>query len=129
MNNLPIKKSLIPCLSLAVLIIAGSGFSAASCANDITFDVRNKISKVDNAENYFEMGVMHSVRDEPTFANKNSRYSNTSLFINGSYNWKNIFIESYSESGNGAILGYNAFNNDDWSLDIIATTDWGEKWL
>jgi len=126
MNNLSLKKSLIPCLSLTALIIAGSSFSSSSCANDITYDVRNKISKADNAENYFEMGVMFSVRDEPTFSTKNSRYSNTSLFINGNYNWNNIFIESYSESGHGAIVGYNAFNNDHWSFDLIATTDWGK---
>ena len=127
MNNLLLKKSLIPSLSLAALIFAGSGFSSACFANDISYDVRNKTSKVDSTENYFEMGVMHSVRDEPTFSRKNGGYSNTSLFLNGSYRWNDIFIESYSESGNGAILGYNAFNNEDWSLDLIATTDWGRS--
>jgi len=126
MNNSHLKKSLIPCLSLAALLITGSSLSAASFANDITYDVRNKTSKVDNTENYLELGVMHRVRDEPTFSTINSRYSNTSLFLNGYYNWNNIFIESYSESGHGAVVGYNAFNNDHWSFDLIATSDWGK---
>jgi outer membrane scaffolding protein for murein synthesis (MipA/OmpV family) len=124
MNNLPVKKSLISPLSLAALIIVGSSVSGACVANDITYDVRNKVSKLENTENYFEIGVMHTVRDESTFSSKKGRHSNTSLFINGNYHWNDLFIESYSENGHGAVVGYNAFKNDDWSFDLIATTDW-----
>jgi outer membrane scaffolding protein for murein synthesis (MipA/OmpV family) len=119
MNNKNLNKLLTPCLSLATLL-----FSGASFANDITQNVRNNTQQVGNSENYFEIGLMHIVVDEPTFVNnKRGRNSNLSLLLNGSYSWNNFFIENYSESNHGVVVGYNAFNNGNWSFDLMVTTD------
>ena len=119
MNNKNLNKLLIPSLSLAALL-----FSGASFANDITQNVRNNTQQAGSSENYFEIGLMHIVVDEPTFVdNKSGSNTNISLLLNGSYSWNNLFIENYSESDHGVVVGYNAFNNGNWSFDLMVTTD------
>jgi len=127
MNNLKLEKSLIPHLSLAAMILAGASFTSTSFASDISQNIRNNSQEVSSSDNYLELGVMIRGRDEATYkgANGKGSYTSTGVFINGSYNWNNLFIENYSESGHGLVVGYNAFTNDNWSFDVIATTDWG----
>ena len=127
MNNLKINKSLISCLPLAAIILSGASFSSTSFANDISQNLRNNTHEIASTENYLELGLMVRVRDEATYKGSNGKgsYTNTGVFINGSYKWNDLFIENYSESGHGLVVGYNAFTNDNWSFDVIATTDWG----
>jgi outer membrane protein len=131
MNNLKIKKSLIPCLTMAAIILAGASFSSASFANDITHSVRSDTEQIGSTENYLELGIAYNQGSGPSFiggGNANSAingyYSRYGMIINGSYSWNNIFFENYSESGHGVVFGYNAFNNDNWSFDLTATTEW-----
>jgi len=135
MNNLILKKALIPYLPLAVITFAVTSFSNASFASDITHSVRGDIEQAGSTENYFELGLMHGQGSGPSFGGKGNNFnfsgdgdwSDLSVIINGSYSWNNIFIENYSESGHGVVFGYNAFNNDNWSFDITATTEWLQK--
>jgi len=126
MNNVKLNKSLIPHLSLAAIIFAGTFCSSDIFASDISQSLRNNTEQDSDSEDYLEVGLMIRVRDSQTFKSSNGRgsYTSTSLFINGSYTWNNLFIENYSESGHGLVLGYNAFASDDWSLDLMATTGW-----
>jgi len=124
MNNLTIKKTLIPYLPLAAIILAGASFSSASFANDITHSVRSDTEQVGSTENYFELGLMYGQGSGPS--TYNNKWSEIMLVVNGSYSWNNLFIEHYSESGNGLVLGYNAINNENWSLDLTVTKDLGQ---
>ena len=125
MINLKITKAIFPRLSLLATIFSGVMISSNCYSNDISHNVRSNIQQESDSENYLEMGIMHRVTDESTFIGR-SHYSNTSFFVNGSYSWNGLFVESYSESGHGVVFGYDVFSNNDWSLDIIATTDWGK---
>jgi outer membrane scaffolding protein for murein synthesis (MipA/OmpV family) len=127
MNNLKIKTTLIQYLPITTITLAVASFSGACFANDISQNLRNNTQAASSSENYLEVGVMTRVRDEATYKGSNGKgsYTSTGLFINGSYNWNNLFIENYSESGHGLVVGYNAFNNDNWSFDVMANTDWG----
>jgi len=126
MNNTKLNKSLIPLLSLAAITFVGTFFSSDLFASDISQNLRNNTEQVSDSEDYLEIGLMTRIRDTQTFKSSNGRgsYTSTGLFINGSYTWNNFFIENYSESGHGLVLGYNAFTNDNWSLDLMATTGW-----
>lgn len=124
MINFKVTKSISPGLSLA-MVLAGTIVSSPCYSNDINHSVRSNTQQESASEDYLEIGIMHRVTDEPTFLGK-SHYSNTSVLINGSYSWNDLFIESYVDSGHGLVLGYNAFNNENWSFDIMATTDWLE---
>jgi outer membrane scaffolding protein for murein synthesis (MipA/OmpV family) len=126
MNNLKINKSLIPCVNLAVIVFAAGVFSSTCFANDITHSVRSDTEQADSTENYLELGLMYAAGSGPSFGDDGS-WTDSSMIINGSYNWNGLFVENYSESGHGLVAGYSAFNNDNWSLDLLVTTDWGQK--
>jgi len=124
MNHLTIKKSFIPTLPFAVIMFTSLSISSASFANDITHDLRNHTQEVSDAENYLEIGLMYVQSDEPIYTEDNkASYGDRSIIINGSYNWHNLFVESYSESGHGLVFGYNAYASNKWSFDLIVTTD------
>jgi outer membrane protein len=57
MNNLTIKKSLIPCLTMAAITLVGASLSSASFANDIAHTIRNSTEDNSTTENYFELGL------------------------------------------------------------------------
>jgi len=131
MNNFIINKSLVSALPLVAIIFTSATFSSISYANDITHSVRSDAEQAGSTENYFELGILYTQGSGPSFIggrNTNSAlngyYSRYGLIINGSYSWNNLFVENYSESGHGLVFGYSAFNNDNWSFDLIATTEW-----
>jgi len=45
--------------------------------------------------------------------------------VNGSYNYRGLFVEVYSESINGLTLGYNFHNGKKWTFDLIGTQAYG----
>jgi len=126
MNHFKIKKSLISYFPLAAIVFAGASFSSASVANDITQIIRSDTEQAGSTENYLETGLMYTAGSGPSFGD-DGNWSGTKLLINFSYNWNDLFVENYSESGTGIVFGYNAFNNDNWSLDLTVTTDWWQK--
>ena len=69
---------------------------------------------------------MTSTGSGPSLSGDGNR-SETSAINNGSYSWNNIFVENNSERGHGLVFGYNAFNNENWSFDLTATTEWLKK--
>jgi outer membrane scaffolding protein for murein synthesis (MipA/OmpV family) len=122
MNNLTIKKSLLPHLSLAAIMAASASFSSVSFANDISHSIRSDTGQTGSTENYFELGLVYVVGSSPSFGEENN-WADLGLIINGSYNWNGLFVENYSESGHGLVVGYNAIENDNWSLDLTVTTE------
>jgi len=130
MNNIKITKSRISHFSFAALM-----FASASFANDITHSVRTDTEQAGSTENYLELGILYVQGSGPSLIGNINRsshavdgyYSSYGVIINGSYSWNNLFVENYSESGHGVVFGYNAFNNDNWSLDLTATTEWLEQ--
>ncbi len=125
MNNFKLNKPLTPTITLAAFILASASFSTISFASDIGQNLRNNTQEITSTENYLEIGMMYAAGNGPSFSEDGS-WSDTVLIVNGSYNWNNLFVESYSESGHGLVIGYNAYNSDDWSFDFTATTDWGQ---
>lgn len=107
------------------LLIAALSLSASALqpvfANDINQSVRSGMSEKHTPENYFEVGLLKSIGDGPSFR-KDGSYSDLGIVINGYYQWNDLFIESYSESGHGVMAGYNVLDTDDWSLDFTATS-------
>jgi len=122
MNNLKLKKPPTPHLSLAAMVFASAIFSSASFANDISHSIRSDTEQTGSTENYFELGLMYVVGSSPSFGEENN-WADLGLIINGSYNWNGLFVENYSESGHGLVVGYNAIDNDNWSLDLTVTTE------
>jgi len=125
MNNLKIKKVLIQHLSLAAIIFASASFSSVSSASDISHTLRNATEDKAVTENYFELGLGLAIGRAPSLTDDDDKWAGGSLVINGSYNWNGLFIEKYGESGEGLLLGYNAYESENWSLDFVVGPKFG----
>ena len=115
-HNLP--KSIIG--GLLALFVSTPVFSA-----DITHALRNNTQDKATTENYFELGLMAAIGRAPSLTDDDDKWAGGYLVINGSYNWKGLFVESYSESGDPLLLGYNAYESENWSLDIVMGPKFG----
>jgi len=119
MNNFKAKKSLIPSLSLTAIILAGSLFANVCFASDISHKLRNATEENNTTENYFELGLGAAIGVGPSLTNDDDKWKGLGIIINGSYNWKGLFIEKYGESKDPLLFGYNAYESDNWSLDLV----------
>lgn len=115
-QNLP--KSIIG--GLLALFVSTSVFSA-----DITHALRNNTQDKATTENYFELGLGAAIGRAPSLTDDDDKWAGGYLVINGSYNWNGLFIEKYGESGDPLLLGYNAYESEKWSLDIIMGPKFG----
>lgn len=113
-----LPKSLIA--GLLGLIISTSVLSA-----DITHSIRNNTEDKATTENYFELGLGLAVGRGPSLTDYDDKWASPYLIVNGSYNWKGLFVERYGESDDPLLLGYNAYENENWSLDIVMGPKFG----
>ena len=119
MNKLTTKKTRTSTLLLASIILSSATFSSASLANDISYQLRHAPEANSTMENYFELGLGVGTGIAPNLTDDEQTWTNGYLVVNGSYTWNNVFLEMYGESGDGLLLGYNAFASDNWSLDVV----------
>ena len=105
---------------LLALFVSTSVFSA-----DITHALRNNTPDKATTENYFELGLGAAIGRAPSLTDDDDKWAGGYLVINGSYNWNGLFIEKYGESGDPLLLGYNAYESENWSLDIIMGPKFG----
>jgi len=119
MNNLTIKKSLISQLVVASLTLTTIGYSSTNVAADISQQLRDSSAEKSTAENYFELGVGIATGVAPSLTDDDDQFTSGYVVLNGSYTWNNFFIEQYGESDDGLLLGYNAYESENWSLDVV----------
>ncbi|NQZ21611.1 MAG: MipA/OmpV family protein [Colwellia sp.] len=92
---------------------------------DITHTLRNNSEEKATTGNYFELGLGIAAGVGPSLTEDNDGWAAAYLVINGSYNWNGLFIEKYGESGDPILLGYNAYESDNWSLDLVMGPKFG----
>lgn len=119
MTNLIKQQSRVSELLLASIILTSVSFSGASAASDISHKLRQSSEANSATENYFELGLGIATGIAPNLTEDEQTWTSGYLVVNGSYTWHNAFIEMYGESGDGLLLGYNAFTSDNWSLDLV----------
>jgi outer membrane protein len=96
------------------LVVSSNVLSA-----DISHSIRNNTEDKAATENYFELGLGAIVGRGSSLTDDNDTFAAAYWIINGSYTWNGLFIEKYGESGDPLLLGYNAFESENWSLDVV----------
>lgn len=104
-----IKKPLATVIGLASLCALPSAF-----AGDISYELRHD-KKV---ENYFELGLGAYSYSAPSRTERDGNESGIYAVINGYYNWNGFFIDVYNESSDPVMVGYDAWENENWSFDV-----------
>lgn len=112
MQCLPMKKlSLIAILSVA--------FSSLTYSADIARTLRTNAEKNSPPENFFEIGVNAGVGIGSSLTEKDGKGAGIGIHSSGSYNWNNFFIDVGMQTSEPVVIGYNAYNSDNWTFDIM----------
>ena len=114
----PIKK-----LSLVTILLVA--FSSFAYAADIARTLRTNTQDNNEPDNFIEIGLGASLGIGSSLTDEKAK--GVGLFINlsSSYNWNGFFIDIGSETGEPLIIGYNAYNSDNWSFDVVLGTTEG----
>jgi outer membrane scaffolding protein for murein synthesis (MipA/OmpV family) len=90
-------------------------------AADIARDVRIAEKTPDFSDGgFFEIGAGLEWSDTPVRGEDDD--VGIEIVLGGRYQWRGLFFESIYDASSILSLGYNAWNNDQWSLDIIGST-------
>jgi outer membrane protein len=100
--------------ALAPIVFASQCFAA-----DISHSLRNNTQESDEPEDYFELGVAVGAGIGPSLTDEDGKGIGAGLVVNGSYNWNGFFVDVFGESRDPVVFGYNAYNADNWSFDVI----------
>jgi len=119
MNNIKTTKSRISHFSFAAMMFASASVSTISVANDISHKLRNATEENNTTENYFELGLGAAIGVGPSLTNDDDKWKGLGIIINGSYNWNGLFIEKHGESRDPLLFGYNAYESEAWSFDLV----------
>ncbi len=101
---------------LIICLFANSDLMAA----DIAHDVRSTETPSHTKDGGFvEIGLKASTKRNPIEAEGDQ--AGFSLLLDGSYQWKGLFIEAIEDSSTLFTAGYNAWNSNHWSLDLVVS--------
>lgn len=98
-------------------------------AEDISNSVRSGQASAESAEGgYLDIGLGVGFFSSPIYAYPHNNKPDSATYeplvyvnINGRYQYKNFFVEAYSEGIYAFNLGYKVWHNRDWSVDIIGS--------
>jgi outer membrane scaffolding protein for murein synthesis (MipA/OmpV family) len=97
-------------------------FSSFANAADIARTLRTNSQDNNDPDNFLEVGVGAGAYVGSSMSDEDGKGAGLGVNLSASYNWKGFFIDVFAETGEPVVIGYNAFNNDVWSFDVILGT-------
>ncbi|MFT4653570.1 MAG: outer membrane protein [Patiriisocius sp.] len=114
-----------PITKLSLVAIVFIAFSSLAYSADIAHTLRANTQDNNDPDNFIEIGLGASLGVGSSLTDEEAK--GIGLFINlrSSYNWNGLFIDLGSETGEPLVIGYNAYNSDNWSFDVVLGTTAG----
>lgn len=94
-------------------------FSSLTLASDIVQDLRSNTDKKSAPENFFEIGVGAGIGIGSSLTEEDGKDAGVLINASGSYNWNNFFIDVGMETSEPLVVGYSAYNSDNWAFDVM----------
>lgn len=103
---------------LTIMLLATALLAQPLRAADIAGEVRSGSDGPETSDGGFlEVGVGASLWTRPvTWPGRKSSYG---LIVSGAYRYKGLFVEAINGTADGLNLGYQLWNDDQWTLDFI----------
>lgn len=98
-------------------------WAMVASAGDIAMDVRQ--TNIDSEQGgYFEIGVgyEYSSSIDAVVDGSSDQSSGGVINLGGAYYYKGLFIEAAMETYDGLNLGYQLVGNENWSVDLLASS-------
>lgn len=111
----PIKK-----LSLVTILLVA--FSSFAYAADIARTLRTNTQDSNDPDNFIEIGLGANTFVGSSFTDSDGMTAGPSINLSASYNWNGFFIDVLAETAEPIVIGYNAYNSDNWSFDLVLGT-------
>ncbi len=115
MNNLSHRWPFILTMLLLILAFAPQVSRASDIANSVTGREDNRLVN----GGYFELGASVYGVNKIDVRQTDHQTIQPSLLLSGMYQYKGLFVEMLHQSQDGINLGYNFWNSENWSLDLL----------
>ncbi|WP_394388965.1 MipA/OmpV family protein [Shewanella woodyi] len=115
MNNLSYRRPFILTVFLLVLAFAPQISRASDIANSVVGREDNRLVN----GGYFELGASVYGVNKIDVRQTDHQTVQPSLLLSGMYQYKGLFVEMLHQSQDGINLGYNFWNSENWSLDLL----------
>ena len=104
---------------LSLIAILSVAFSSLTYSADIARTLRTNAEKNSPPENFFEIGINAGVGIGSSLTEEDGKGAGIGIHSSGSYNWNNFFIDVGMETSEPVVIGYNAYNSDNWTFDLM----------
>lgn len=104
---------------LSFVAILSVAFSSLTHSADIARELRSNADKNSVPENFFEIGINAGVGIGSSLTEEDGKGAGIGIHSSGSYNWNNFFIDVGMETSEPVVIGYNAYNSDNWTFDLM----------
>lgn len=103
-----------------ILLLMLTFVPAIGLASDIATSVSGGVDDRLADGGYFELGASAYSVNKIDIRQSDHQAVQPSLLISGMYQHKGFFVEMVHQSQDGINLGYNFWNSENWSLDLLA---------
>ena len=107
---------------LTLVTILSLAFSTFAHATDIARTLRTNTLDNSDPDNFIEIGIGAWVGVSSSLTNEEGKGASVFLNVSASYNWKGFFVDIGQETAEPIVIGYNAYNSDIWSFDLVLGT-------
>ena len=104
---------------LSFVAILSVAFSSLTHSADIARELRSNADKNSVPENFFEIGINAGVGIGSSLTEEDGKGTGIGIHSSGSYNWNDFFIDVGMQTSEPLVIGYNAYNSDNWSFDLM----------
>jgi outer membrane scaffolding protein for murein synthesis (MipA/OmpV family) len=108
----PIKK-------LSLIALLSAAFSSFTYSADIVRTLRTNATQNSEPENFFEIGVGAGLGVGSSLTDEDGKGAGVDVNLRASYNWNGFFIDVFSATSDDVVIGYNAYNHNNWSFDVV----------
>jgi outer membrane scaffolding protein for murein synthesis (MipA/OmpV family) len=94
-------------------------FSSFAYSADIARTLRTNADENSEPGNFFEISIGAGVLVGSSLYEEDGIEAAPVVGLSGSYNWKGFFIDFFGETSEEVVIGYNAYNHNNWSFDVV----------
>ena len=107
---------------LSLIVIFSVAFSSFAHSADIARTLRTSTPDINDPDNFIELGIGAWLGVSSSLTDEEAKGTSLLINLSASYNWNGFFIDLGAETAEPLIIGYNAYNIDNWSFDLVLGT-------
>jgi outer membrane scaffolding protein for murein synthesis (MipA/OmpV family) len=104
---------------LASLLLASCLATTPVFGADIARELRVNADENAAPDNFLEFGLGAVAGTGPSLTEDEPEFAGLTFVVAASYNYGGFFVDVAGETSEPLLFGYNAYNTDNWSFDVV----------